>query len=220
MFYTNWFLVTPTAPTELIVLYWIFSSSILPGHQCLFPQTRWYRGVSPCSPLVCNLQRLIHLNDAAWTMWRDICVCNKDREMVRKTFYMCLLPDTQNRGLRMRRECRERFLRHRLHVPWCMSGSLNRGGEENVPGIPGACATRNFTYLARGPWRHRQVTRYLCLEDMFTARARWASALITSSTHGVQLNNHSHDSRSAVFCCGLVRVDFTCIVQSYTTDML
>ena len=26
------------------------------------------------------------------------------------------------------------------------------GGGENVPGIPGACATHNFTYLARGPW--------------------------------------------------------------------
>ena len=37
------------------------------------------------------------------------------------------------------------------HVPWCMSGSLFRGGGENVPGILGACATRNFTYLARGP---------------------------------------------------------------------
>ena len=67
------------------------------------------------------------------------------------------------------RECRERFSRHWLqrkplysdpgmhhgtcvtHVPWCMSGSLIHGGGENVPGIPGACATRNFTYLARGP---------------------------------------------------------------------
>ena len=28
---------------------------------------------------------------------------------------------------------------------------LSRSGEENIPGIPGACATRNFTYLARGP---------------------------------------------------------------------
>ena len=37
------------------------------------------------------------------------------------------------------------------HVPWCMSGTLTRGGGENVPGIPGACATRNITYLARGP---------------------------------------------------------------------
>ena len=26
------------------------------------------------------------------------------------------------------------------HVPWCMSGSLTRGGRENVPGIPDACA--------------------------------------------------------------------------------
>ena len=56
----------------------------------------------------------------------------------------------------MRRECRERFPRHQLqrkplvsepgmhhgtrvmHVPSHMSGSLTRGGEENVPGIPGA----------------------------------------------------------------------------------
>ena len=84
---------------------------------------------------------------------------------------MGLLPDTQNRGLRMHRGCRERFPRHRLqrkplvndpgmhhgtcltHVSWCMSGSLNRGGGENVPGISGACATPNFTYLARGPWK-------------------------------------------------------------------
>ena len=35
------------------------------------------------------------------------------------------------------------------HVPWCMSWSLTRGGKENVPGIPGACATRSFTYLHR-----------------------------------------------------------------------
>ena len=39
------------------------------------------------------------------------------------------------------------------HVPWCMPGSLTNGfgGGENVPGIPGACATRNFAYLVRGP---------------------------------------------------------------------
>ena len=73
-----------------------------------------------------------------------------------------------NCGLRLRLECRERFPRHRsqrkplvsdpdmyhgmcvTHVPWCMSDSLTSGGGKNVPGIPGACATRNFTYLARG----------------------------------------------------------------------
>ena len=82
---------------------------------------------------------------------------------------MGLLPDTLNWGLRMRRECRERFPRHRLqskplvsdpsmhhgtcvtHVPWCMSGSLTSGGGENAPGIPSACATRNFAYRVRGP---------------------------------------------------------------------
>ena len=69
----------------------------------------------------------------------------------------------------MRRECRERFSRHRLqrkplisdpgmyhgtcvtHVPWCMSGSPTRGGGENVPDIPDACATRNYAHQARGP---------------------------------------------------------------------
>ena len=37
------------------------------------------------------------------------------------------------------------------HVPWLMSGSLTRGVGKNVPDIPGACATHNFAYLARGP---------------------------------------------------------------------
>ena len=68
----------------------------------------------------------------------------------------------------MHRECRGRFPRHRLqrkplisdpgmhhgtcvtHMPWCMSGSLIRGGGENVLG-----AARYFTYLVRGPWRVR-----------------------------------------------------------------
>ena len=43
------------------------------------------------------------------------------------------------------------------HVPWCMLGSLTNGflwsrwqGKRSA--IPGACATRNFTYLVRGPW--------------------------------------------------------------------
>ena len=83
-------------------------------------------------------------------------------------FTMGLLPDAWNCGLRMRRECRERFPRNWLqrkplvsdpgmhhgtcvkHVPWSMSGSLTGRGGENVPGIPGACTTRNFMYLVRG----------------------------------------------------------------------
>ena len=79
---------------------------------------------------------------------------------------MGFLPDAKYCGLGMGRECRECrecFPRHRLqrkplvsdsgmlhdtcvrHVPWCMLGSLTRGG------IPGACTTRNLTYLKKGP---------------------------------------------------------------------
>ena len=76
----------------------------------------------------------------------------------------------------MPRECRERLSRHRLqrkplvsepnihhgtcvtHVPWCMSGSLTRGGAENAPGIPGAFEARNFTYLARDPYYGKTCT--------------------------------------------------------------
>ena len=40
---------------------------------------------------------------------------------------------------------------------------LNLAAGENVPGIPGACATHKFTYLVRGPWRlgrsHVRVTQ-------------------------------------------------------------
>ena len=94
----------------------------------------------------------------------------------------------------MRRECRERFPRHRLqmklpvndpgmhhgtcvaHVPWCMSGSLTRGGGENVPGIPGACTTSNFTYLARGPLgRHK--SKYASDRDKVLLCVSWIDRL-------------------------------------------
>ena len=49
------------------------------------------------------------------------------------------------------------------HVLWCMPGSQTTGflwsqWRGNVPGIPGACATCNFTYLVRGPW----ISRHQC----------------------------------------------------------
>ena len=85
-----------------------------------------------------------------------------------KSLHLCtmgLLPDTQNCGLCMRRQCRERFPLHRLqrkllvsdhgtcitHVLWCMCGSLTPVGWKNVPGMPGACATRHFAYLVISP---------------------------------------------------------------------
>ena len=35
-----------------------------------------------------------------------------------------------------------------------LSGSLAHVGRRNVPGVPGACATRNFMHLATGPWHY------------------------------------------------------------------
>ena len=55
------------------------------------------------------------------------------------------------------------------HAPWCMSGSLTRDGGENVPGIPGACANPNFTYLGRGPWLGSKVA---------LPERRWSSSLM------------------------------------------
>ena len=78
----------------------------------------------------------------------------------------------------MRREYRERFLRHRrerkllvsdpgIHhvtrVPYCMSGSLTRDGLENVPGIPGACATRNCTYHSYNCWTESPEDPMACV---------------------------------------------------------
>ena len=40
---------------------------------------------------------------------------------------------------------------------------LNSAAGGNVPGIPGACATRNFTYLVRGPCDVRFVSHVLTI---------------------------------------------------------
>ena len=80
---------------------------------------------------------------------------------------MGLLPDALNWGLRMRRECRKRFPRHRLqrkplvsdpdihhgtcvmHVPWCMSGPPAQGGGKTFPAFPAHAQPHNFTYRAK-----------------------------------------------------------------------
>ena len=75
---------------------------------------------------------------------------------------------------------------HQLAIPACITARasrtcpdacrdrLTRGGGENVPGIPGACATRKVTYLARGPWRrfpcYRPFVRAIRLSLVDSAR--------------------------------------------------
>ena len=54
---------------------------------------------------------------------------------------------------------------------WCMSGSLAGDSGEKRSGIPGACATRNFTYLVRGPLRrhgknHKPHSRQAGVPDL------------------------------------------------------
>ena len=80
-------------------------------------------------------------------------------------------PLTKYVKLRVAQAARMHFTCHRLqskplfsdpgmhHEPWCMSRLLIRGGLENVPGIPGAWATHNITYLTRGPchWKRSKV---------------------------------------------------------------
>ena len=69
---------------------------------------------------------------------------------------------------------------HRLAIPTCIAASMWRtcrdvfrdrkrvvsfeaGGGENVPGIPGACANHNLTYLVTSPWG-RIPAPFLCWE--------------------------------------------------------
>ena len=98
---------------------------------------------------------------------------------------MGLLPDTQNCGLRMRRECWERFPRYRFqrkllvsdpgmhhgtcvrHVPRCMSGSLTRGDGENVPGIPGTFAILRIWQEAHRAWIRRLAVHFPTGRDIF-----------------------------------------------------
>ena len=57
------------------------------------------------------------------------------------------------------------------HVPWCMSGSLTRCGWENIPGILGASANRNFMCLTRGPWS--TITRNVFGYRWFRINIKW-----------------------------------------------
>ena len=99
---------------------------------------------------------------------------------------------------------RERFPRHRrLAIPtyitahaWrtCRNACRDRqlavsfevGGGENVPGIHGACRTRNFTYLVRGPYRSGFFSHVLlnCFTVTRPIHSYWTSVrpLFTSNT--------------------------------------
>ena len=114
----------------------------------------------------------------------------------------------------MRRECWERFPRHRLkrktlgsdpgmhygtcmaHVPWCMPGSLTRGGGENVPGIPGALRNPQFCVSGKRPivstdiWQHQPYQ--MNIHQLITCLTNW-------HVFGVIQTSTNHDLRWSQF---------------------
>ena len=129
----------------------------------------WLHCVSNCKSRYCELRGPLDTSSNANSMHvNDMTLCYQNEYMIT----MDVLAELWNCGWRMLRKCRKRFPQHRLqrkplvsdsgmhhgkcvtHVPPCMSGSLTRGGGENVPGIPGAWATRNFAHLVRSPCTH------------------------------------------------------------------
>ena len=83
------------------------------------------------------------------------------------------------------------------HVPWCMPGSLTNGflwsqWRGNVPGIPGACASRNSTYLVRGPLLWMGYDKVILLGNIFK--------ISPSECISVIMWRHMDTENMAIFC--------------------
>ena len=137
----------------------------------------------------------------------------------------------------MPRECWERFPRHWLeqskplvsdpgmhhvtcvtHASWCMSRSLIRGGGENVYGIPGACATRNFAYMSRGLWGGTLPRRGMCDISIIYAQLLFCSESSRDKLHKQSINSNIYDK--IVFNHDFkqlsVSPEILCVSQQYT----
>ena len=89
------------------------------------------------------------------------------------------------------------------HVPWCMPGSLTRGGGENLPGILGTCATGDFTYLSRGPWFNSVSSLFLPLLQS-RSWVRFKLFYITNIWWGCLCNNQKRLMISAITLCFII----------------
>ena len=110
---------------------------------------------------------------------------------------MGLLPDTQNcgcacagnagnvfpvaAGKRSRHASRHvRYARAVMHAGIAKKQFPSKSAAgENVPGIPGACATCHFAYLVRGPCRDQNPAYYLGLDGRLNRRVLYGSFTIT-----------------------------------------
>ena len=84
-----------------------------------------------------------------WRHHADVLYCTSSPQCWGITGCACTFP---HHRIQWKPLVSDHGVHHDTHVPWCMSGSLSRGGAENVPGIPGALTTRKFTYLVRSPF--------------------------------------------------------------------
>ena len=82
------------------------------------------------------------------------------------------LPDTQNCGLRMHRECRKRFPRRRLRRKPPVSDPGMHHGTWKRSWHSRHMHTRNFTYLARGPLWHT-LSRSSEEINLTTCKSSW-----------------------------------------------
>ena len=75
------------------------------------------------------------------------------------------------------------------HVPWCMSGSLTPGGGENVPGIPGACASAILRNWQEAHWKPLYRV-YIPNFPNFYRSGAWRIVLIfhTANLSGVEIS--------------------------------
>ena len=126
---------------------------------------------------------------------------------------MGLLPDTQNCGCACAGNAGNVFpvtagkqsrhaSRHVRHAGAVMHTGianlrypLKSAAGENVPGIPGACATCNFTYLVRGPCNVTTSNLILliqCKISVPVAKPCWSRTLVV---HSLPATWNNHDSQ-------------------------
>ena len=102
-------------------------------------------------------------------------------------------------------------------VPWCMSGSLTRGGGENIPGIPGACATHNFTYLVRGPCDCDYANSIVVLQLPFSLKqCVWFPCIHISNFLPGQIIGLSHTRADGAVCLEMLLKTYICQLDTTT----
>ena len=102
------------------------------------------------------------------------------------------------------------------HVPWCMPGSLTNSflwsrWRGKILGILGACAIRNFTYLARGPWAHLEQYHELVPRSPAGVWNVYHNCNFKRSSH--MTNEPTLGNHVGSYCIYMTFVDIACSFQ-------